>query len=450
MILSILEKLKNESSTNQKQVILKENDNELFRKVLYYAYNPFYTFNIKKYPKGKSFSGEFQLEAVFDYLDKLRNREVTGNAAIDMVSILRSKLNERDAIVLDKILAKDMKVGINTKLINKVYTGLIPTINYMGAISFNKKKLQKMIGKKLYSEIKYDGLFCNLIFDENGRVETLARSGKKLFLEKAFEGIEAKNIVVTGEILVEGFHRYIANGLVNSLKQLIEKGSRQKDVENFIKNYDITPNEALNKIHMVAWDIIPLDKWQEGRYEKPLYERRKDLIEFHKINSKIGLVEYKEVSTYEEIMNSYLEAKDNGEEGIILKDTDSVWEDGKPNSQMKFKLEIELDLIITDLLNGNAGTKYENFVNRIVCETEDGKLKTTAGGIPEAMMNYLTENKDSLVGKVVTIKCSGISENSNGTYSVLHPRFVEVREDKDTPNTLNECFEIEESAKELN
>lgn len=452
MIYEILEKIKNENSTNKKIEILKQNkNNNLLKKILFYTYNNLYNFYIKKIPNVKSHSNlTIESEEVWNLLDDLRQRKITGNFARDKVKFILEKLNEKDAEIFTKILKKDMKIGINRKTINKVWNNLIPEIPYMGARAFNEKDFNKLLNKVeyLYAEVKYDGEFVNII-NENGNIKTLSRNGKDIYLEHLFDIKEG--YVLTGELLVKNVDRYTSNGIINSLKQINEKiklGTiKTKELDDFYKRYGKLPEDIEKDIYVVVWDCIPYEEWIKGKWEVQLYKRRKILKDFIKDN--IHLVEYKIVKTKEEIFEYYYKKLQDGEEGIILKDPNSIWKDGKYKEIQKFKNVIELDLKIVDYKYGTIGSKYENVINRLVLETEDGKLKTTASGISEEMMNYLTKEKDNLKNKIVVIKCNGISKNKEGEYSLLHPRIEYIRDDKNIANTLNECLEIEEAAKKL-
>jgi len=452
MIYEILEDLKNESSTNKKVEILSQHkENELLKRVFYYTYNPHYQFGVKKVPKAMSHKGEITLEDVFPLLDDLRNRKITGNKALDAVSYYLQKLDEKDAEILTKILKKDFKIGVNTKLINKVWKNLIPTIPYMGARAYNERDFNKLLGKDLYAEIKYDGEFINLIFKEN-HIETKSRNGKDLNFEHLFDH-KLKNIVLTGEILIRGYDRYSANGILNSLKQLNQKKKDGKNItkelDDFYKKYGKLPEDIEKDIYVVVWDIIPLENWESGYYEASLLRRREDLKKVVELFDNIELVYYKKVKTKEEIFDFYKEALSKGEEGIILKDVTYPWKDGKHPGVLKFKPVISLDLKIVGYEFGNPGTKYENFVNRLILEDKDGKIKTIASGISEKMMEELTKNKDKLVGKICEVECNEISQDREGNYSLLHPRVKTVRDDKNEPNTFQECLDIRNSVLNL-
>ena len=468
VIYSILNTIKDTNSTNAKVEILKEyKDNELLKKVFYYTYN-LYNFYMKKVPKVKEHFNEKSLEESFEVLDILRNRVVTGNEARALVQKTLSELSSEDADVFERILKKDLKIGMNKKLINRVWEDLIPITPYMGCRPYNIKDFETLLNEssEMYCDIKYDGEFVNIIVsglsesgkDISNRVKTISRSGKDIYLEHLFTHLSEhlteneEDFVLTGELLIRNMDRYTSNGIINSLKQLNDKIKngivKDKDFNDFIKKNGKTPEEIEKDIYVVVWDIISFRDWSKGIYEKPLKERREVLKKFTKNN--IEMCEYISVNSKEEIFKYYNEKLQEGEEGIILKDANGIWKDGKHRISQKFKLIMDLDLIVKDFKYGNAGTKYSDKVNRLVLESSDGKLKTITGGVDEKTMDYLTDNKDNLVGKIATITCSGISKNNKGEWSVLHPRFKELRDDKNTANSLDECKEIEESTKSLN
>ena len=67
------------------------------------------------------------------------------------------------------------------------------------------------------------------------------------------------------------------------------------------------------------------------------------------------------------------------------------------------------------------------------------------GGLDEDEMAYVTTNQDTLLNTILEVKCSGLSQDSKGNYSVLHPVYKLLRNDKTIANTLNECIEINKS-----
>ena len=449
-MLKIINEIKNENSTNNKQELLRKYESDLLKKILFYTYNPYYTFNVKKFNKSDNHTSECKLKDIFPLLDTLRKREITGNKAIRLVEDMYKCLSEDDAEVFDKILQKDLKMGVNTKLINKVFKDLIPISPYLGAIPFDEKKFKKLLEKApLISQEKMDGMFINLIRLDN-QILTISRSGKDLHLADAFDIDDLdEGVVITGELMVEGFDRYSSNGVLNSLKTIMTKRDENKltikDEEKFFKNYNKTPNEIMKDIYIVAWDYITYEKWSKGK-DDTIYMGRFNKL---KETDKIKIVETRFVSTFEEAMEHFIEVKNKGGEGTIVKDKNVIFQNKKPNDIIKFKIIIELDMKITGYLYGNKGTKYEDKINRLVCETSDGIIKTTTGGVDEKTMDLFTEMKDDLIGKIASVECSGLSWVNGKVEALLHPRFVSLRDDKNEADDLETAIKIEESAKSL-
>ena len=67
----------------------------------------------------------------------------------------------------------------------------------------------------------------------------------------------------------------------------------------------------------------------------------------------------------------------------------------------------------------------------------------------EAMMNDITNRADDLMGTIVEIRCCGLSQDSRGNWSTMHPSVVELRDDKDTCDSLQTAQEVEDMAKGL-
>ena len=152
------------------------------------------------------------------------------------------------------------------------------------------------------------------------------------------------------------------------------------------------------------------------------------------------------MSTLEEALEHFAEMLARGEEGTILKALDGIWKHGKPNTQIKMKVEFPLDLIIISFNYGSKGTKNEHVISSINCESSDGILTAKAQGLTEEKMEYVTENQDTLKGTIIEIECNGLSSNSKGGHSVLYPRLSKFRDDKTEANSYEECVAIESAA----
>ena len=110
---------------------------------------------------------------------------------------------------------------------------------------------------------------------------------------------------------------------------------------------------------------------------------------------------------------------------------------------------MNIDLKIIGFQYGTKGTKNEDVISTLICESECGLLKTNPSGMKEAMMSDITERQQELLGTIVEIRCCGLSQNSTGDWSTQHPSVVELRDDKDTCDTLKSAREVEEMCKTL-
>ena len=136
------EGLANNSSRNFKIDQLNANsDNEILREVIRLALDPFTQFYIRKIPKYSRDPkyNTMNLGFALNQLYSLSSREVTGNAAIEFLTNLLSSLDSDDAKVIERIIQKDLKCGVQSSTANSVWSGLIPEYPVMLCSQFDQK-----------------------------------------------------------------------------------------------------------------------------------------------------------------------------------------------------------------------------------------------------------------------------------------------------------------------
>ena len=460
-IKQIFDEITNEPGTNQKMVILdKYKSNMLLKQVLYLANSKRVKFYIKQIPTyTSSNTAASTLEVACKSLTRLSDRLVTGHAAIaELINICES-LTADDAYIIERIIEKDCRLGMGTTNINKIFKGLIEDTPYMGAISFDEKKARSIFndGRRAYSQIKMDGRYCNAII-RNGEVELESRQGEPTVVNGATfleELADFPDCVLNGELTIDGVSRYESNGVIASIISILSKRESRgaaetlKHIAKFQQKHgDFTT--ALESIRFTVWDTITVDEYFDQRSTTPYSERivNYSTAIYDLKPTMISPVEMYDVATYEEALLRFQEALADGQEGTILKATDGGWKDGKPNWQIKMKLEMDVDLRITGF---NYGTgKNLNVISSVNAESSDGKVVTRPTGINEAMMQHVTDNQQQLLGTILECKCSGLSKDSDGNYSLLHPVFKQLRDDKDTCDDLQSIIAIENMVKGLN
>lgn len=134
-----------------------------------------------------------------------------------------------------------------------------------------------------------------------------------------------------------------------------------------------------------------------------------------------------------------------GGEGVIIKDTASVYtSDARPaGAWMKLKTEIEVDLVIMGYKDAKeestksdgtvSVTKYKGQVGSILLGAyERGALVDVcySSGIDDQTRKQVSANGPKYLGQVVRVKAQSIMQNQQGKYSLQNPRIIGMRVDK--------------------
>lgn len=467
-IKNIINELRIDNSTNYKlQILEKYKEDTNWLKYLYYTYNPNFNYYISKIPVyGKSLDDSLSLDDLFLLMDKFKNQELRGNKGIE--SLLSALSNNSNAEIIELLIGRDIKCGINVTSINKVYKDLIPETPYCGCQGFRIDKIKEAIEKDgfVFSEVKSDGRFVNIILTEN--IEMVSRSGKPTYLSDNCNLVKAsKDLMIklddyytlTGELMVKGYNRLQGNGIVariiniNEKIQLDEIKKADKAKKELEKEFNKTFEELENLIYVVVWDIIPYNRYINQKFECFRVDRVQFLEDTLKILNSDYIVqqEYKKCYSFKEVIQDLKEKLENGEEGTVIKTPSALWSHGKKEDQFKGKIEFNVELRIIGFNEGTKGTKYEGTLGSIICQSEDGLITVNVGGIEEKAKNkdfsrdYIWNNKDEFLNGVLEIKCNGLSKNKNGGYNFFYPNYVKFRSDKDKAQTLEEIIDIENS-----
>ena len=417
------------ASRNFKKEQLEANKNDkLLREVIRLALDPFTQFYQRKIPKytpnpNEGIALAFALDSLYD----LSARHVTGNAAISHLKGMLEALNEEDAKVIERIIQKDLKCGIQASTVNDVWMGLIAEYPCMLCSPFEQKLVDK-IKFPAYAQMKMDGMRFNAIV-RDGKCEFRSRNGKEILLlgnlEQEFIALAGSvDCVFDGELLVmlDGDYQFADRQTGNGILNKANKGT-------------ISEAEAA-MVHASVWDVIPYAYFTDGYCPNP-YATRFALLsalvkEQKSEGKKIWTVTSTIVETIEQAQGIFQEYLSEGYEGIILKDGNGVWEDKRAKHQIKFKGELECDLKIVAVEEGTG--KAAGMLGAIVCESLDGIVKVNVGsGFTDAQRkSYWSKN---LVDKIVAIKYNSRIKNKLGDESLFLPVFIELRDDKDVADS---------------
>ena len=421
---NFLDSLAANASRNFKIEQLEANkNNNLLREVIRLALDPFTQFYIRKIPKYEPNPNDgIALRFALDSLYDLSSRQVTGNAGISHLKGMLEALNQDDARVIERIIQKDLKCGVQVSTANAVWTGLVSEYPVMLCSPFEQKLVDK-INFPAYAQMKMDGMRFNAIV-RDGKCEFRSRNGKEILLlgnlEQEFISLAGSiDCVFDGELLVmlPGDYQFADRQTGNGILNKANKGT-------------ISVEEAA-MVHASVWDLIPYAYFADGKCATP-YSKRFSTLEAivskqKSKNKKIWTVTSTIVETLEQAQEIFQDYLAKGYEGIILKDGNGVWEDKRAKHQIKFKGELECDLKIVAIEEGTG--KYAGMLGSLICESVDGVVKVSVGsGLTDAQRKSYGQE---IVDKIVSIKYNSRIKNKLGEESLFLPIFVEIRDDKD-------------------
>lgn len=435
MIYEIFGELRESNSRLHKEAVFqKHRDNEIFKRVCYMTYNPMISFYIRKVPFDWNINNNNEntvpLEDALELMEQLACRKFTGNQAIDMVKEMGESLSPGDAHVLTKIIERDLEIGCSEGTVNKTWNKLIPDYPVMLALP-DKEKNRSTIKFPAIAQIKMDGTRINAVvtqysieyFTRNGRLASIGNSA--LSEELSAIWYEIGDFILDGEALC-----------IDSDGEFLDRKTGNGWINRAIKKPESLTEEQINSFAIVAWDIIDVGEFKAEKSNRP-YVERFSLLErvirpdFNHIRSVFSEV----VDTWEQAEHFYGLALNSGQEGLIIKNTDLLWENKRPKGCVKMKAELDADLLVTGVQEGTG--KYAGMIGSLVCESAgDNKIVVNVG----SGMSDADRKKDpsEYIDKIVAVVYNEIikSRVDDKPRSLFLPIFKEVRLDKDFPDTL--------------
>lgn len=440
-IYDILEELAADNSRIAKeQILTREKDNAILKEVFVQTLNPRINFYIKKIP-AYQFSTEYAEESLgwaLQELNYISDRTYTGNAAIDKLSYILSSLSKNNAKVIERIILRDLRCGVNTSTVNKIWKNLIPETPYMRCSLMKGAKVEKWDWKRgVYSQLKADGSFANII-NADDEVIIMTRSGtvypicpELAEIRRAISANCPKNAVFHGELVIQNMNtgeilpREIGNGKLNSIAK--SAGESVLDNKSIVK--------------FLAWDVISLQEWNNGKADIH-YSARFNMLDNWMCKSfSLSVIDTQIVHSMEEAMEHYNTLIDLGFEGTIIKNPDGIWEDKTSKDQVKLKVECDIDLKMVGLNPGKG--KNEATFGSVACESACGKFRVNVSGFSDEMRLYIFNNWNTLAGNILTVIINNIMKPTDNKdyYSAFLPRAVEIRDDKFDADSLERIFE---------
>ena len=406
-----IDNMRSTSSSTEKVGIIKE-ASPYAHKALEYTYNPYkqYYVTSKTCIKNSHLKQVHSLD-LFEVLDKLSNREVTGHDAIKLV-------NGLDDESIYKIIDKDLGIRAGAKVINKAIPNLIPTFSVALAKEYDSCDWKD----GWYASRKLDGVRCLAVVNNEGECTLYSRMGKELTtLNKVKTAIEATGIVSVvfdGEIcLVDENGNEDFQGIMKQLRR------KNHQIEN--PAYMIFDMLDINEFNNQKGDIIlserlrTLRSWLQGRFIDNTILRYTDQTQ---ITDDNHFNYWSELSSKE------------GWEGVMLR-KDVSYEGKRTKNLVKVKKFFDAEYEVVDYDNDDhevvrdGKSETIKMLAQVWIKHKGHRVKVGSGWSQEQRLQYMD---GSIVGKIITVQYFEETYNDKGGISLRFPTVKIVHGDKRT------------------
>ena len=401
-----IEKMRATSSSLEKIAIIKE-QSEWIHGVLEYTYNPYKQYHVtSKTCKKNSNKVSYTDYTLFELLDKLTNREVTGHAAIELVNRFATKNIDWDLIY--DIIDKDLKIRCGDSIINKAVPGLIPTFKvalaqeYKGKCDWNDRW---WVSRKL------DGVRCLAITDEEGNCKLYSRMGKEFTtLNKVKEAIEATGII---------------NSVFDGEVCLVDEDGNE-DFQGVMKQLRRKDHQIANPAFMI-FDMLTRKEFEAEKSERTLYPRLiilKQWLRGRFIDESILRFTHQTLITDQDHFEYWntVENKDSWEGLMLRKDVGYEGKRTKNLVKVKSFHDAEYEVLGWDVDNHevvrDGKSESMTMLSQVWIEHKGHIVKVGSGFTQEQRLGYMD---GSIVGKTITVQYFEETKNDKGGISLRFP-----------------------------
>ncbi len=450
--LNIIMNIMNKSGTNEKiEIIRTYKDNKRLKEILFYTFNPLLVFGIstKKIEKEIQLTPNFEANDICELLQYLKDNNTGTDQVICNVQNFLNKQNPKYRAILVDIITKSLTLGINAKSINKVWSDFIPDYEVQQGERL-ENNIDKLIesGKNIIVTQKFDGQRCSARV-ENHNVIMYSRNGKIYEGLHQLESELAKldDGMYDGELLVDAQDIRNEKNIPTFLKK--QNGKFDKDLlskiyapkeskELFKDTASLVNSDQENKENVNIWlyDTTPLEYFDNmENYNVPVEIRKKELKE--KIEKVASICPHIKETKYlyegkfnnkivQELLKQVIELS---QEGMMINVYGAPYEFNRSKNMLKVKQMYPIDLRVIDVLEGSGANKGK--VGALLVNYKGCPLKV-GSGLTKELREEFWQNKDAIIGKIITIKYFEETTNKkDNSKSLRFPIFLGVREDKD-------------------
>ena len=390
------------------------------------ALDPYRVFGVKKFEAPDHYNTEDTNDyaMVFDYLDRLASRDLTGDAARCAVTNMLSQFTEETAGYIVRIIDKDLKAGFSADTFNKIHkTNKIPTFEVMLADKCETpEEFLERLTFPCQADWKYDGQRTIAIVRAGQPVEYRARSGKPSEHLNGLFDEDLSNIrtLVGYDFVMDG------EAFASDFTETINAKKEGNDA-------------AKQALRLRAFFMMPLKQWIDQHTEITMRYNRDYLTDVlaRAGCTKVILSEGREVKDYADMVAYCNEVIDvHKQEGLILKNWESTYQWDRTIDWCKVKRFYDVDARIVGWYKGRPKSRLENTCGGITVEGRDEHGRpfrcNVGSGFSDEVRDDIANNFDTKYKhKTAVVTYQEISKAKDSElFSLRFPTYNHVRDDK--------------------
>ena len=408
------------ASRKYKQDILtKYKDDEVIQKYLKINYDPYEIFGISEKKLHKKVSCvAYPADNVFDLFYWLEKHNTGTDVAIKMcqetLAVIASE-DQEAAALLEGLICKDLSIGVDSKTINSVMPGLIPTFDVQLANKYFDKP-EYVEGKEVAITTKIDGGRI-IAIKENGSVSFFTRAGQRyeglVDLEKEMLDRIPDNFVFDGEITLLDYNNYDSKDAYKQAMKITRADGEKHGVK------------------MLVFDGMPVADWKAQCCPLSWSSRRTTLeIIFNKDTYAYFellpvLYQGTDTSKITELLDAEIARK---QEGVMINICDAKYDFKRTNSLLKVKKMNTLDLQIIGFEEGSG--RLTGTLGAILVRYKDGNVVKVGSGFTDGLREEIWKNQGKYLDTICEIQYFEPTTNQDGGESLRFPIFKDFRTDK--------------------
>jgi DNA ligase-1 len=433
-IFNLFKEIETTPKSSVKKKILSENLNQRIKIIFDDTYNTSRQYYIKKlelYNNNINKIGELTIDDNYNIfhegLNKLNNREITGNAALIYITDIINNFNIEDQLILMKILKRNLKIGLSYDSFLDIIGERKSKFEVALAENLNKVKDVNPIDGTYFISRKLDGVRCicyvKKYIDNNEQkydIKFISRQNKEFTtlsnliepIKKFMENVGLREWILDGEICImddEGNENFS-----NLMKEITRKNHTIKNPK-----YNI-------------FDMM-LQTEFDGISKSANFSDRLTFMNNLEQQPQVKILEQERV-TSQEILDKWINmSKENHWEGCMLR-KDVPYKSGRSKDLLKIKDMQDSEYIIKDVLTGKMifnenGNKEFDVVTALVIEHK-GNIVNVGSGLSKEQRLLWFNHPEKIIGKQVTIQYFEETQDSKTKeYSLRFPVLKYVYEE---------------------